>query len=34
MTKEKWDLRKVLSEIQDDPQNYHETDVAVDQMRN
>ncbi|WEV43932.1 UbiD family decarboxylase [Lactobacillus sp. ESL0684] len=30
MTNNKWDLRKVLSEIEDDPQNYHETDVAVD----
>ncbi|UQS84071.1 UbiD family decarboxylase [Bombilactobacillus thymidiniphilus] len=30
MTEEKWDLRKVLSEIKDDPINYHETNVSVD----
>lgn len=30
MGEDKWDLRKVLSEIKDDPKNYHETDVEVD----
>lgn len=25
-----WDLRKVLREIADDPENYHETDLAID----
>jgi len=30
MTEQPWDLRRVLDEIKDDPQNYHETDVEVD----
>jgi len=30
MAEQPWDLRRVLDEIKDDPQNYHETDVEVD----
>ncbi|WP_338230411.1 UbiD family decarboxylase [Lactiplantibacillus paraxiangfangensis] len=30
MAEQPWDLRRVLDEIKDDPQSYHETDVEVD----
>lgn len=30
MTEQLWDLRRVLDEIKDDPQQYHATDVEVD----
>ncbi|WP_412989038.1 UbiD family decarboxylase [Pediococcus siamensis] len=30
MSDERWDLRRVLNELKDDPAQYHETDVEVD----
>ncbi len=30
LPKDPWDLRKVLREIKDNPEDYHETDIEID----